>query len=284
MADRILSRVPTAQLVGRWRDDLGIDVAEYFVGAARLEVRENIETGLVTFDPSPVGGEHLYQALAEQDWYYLEDKWEHQFSLRGLARGARVLEVGCGRGAFLQKAQSLGAEVIGVELNRTAADEAMARGLNVLTTSLDVAPSEWIGRFDRVVSFQVVEHVPDPFKFCEELFSFVSPGGEMHVAVPNRRSFIRRSSSVLDFPPHHWSRWDRKSLSSLGAHLNAKGVSIVEQSLERQHFDVFLGVHSLGWRRLFVNKFTRGFSKALLMMGLSRLFLGHTVVGVYVKK
>src|SRR5580704_13977701 len=118
---RELAVLPTTDLVRRWRDQFDIDVTSYFRGIDVVRVVESEKSGLVSFEPSVIGDEALYRTLESQDWYYLEDKWEHRRSLRSVRPGTRVLEVGCGRGAFLVKAKELGAMVTGIELNAAAA-------------------------------------------------------------------------------------------------------------------------------------------------------------------
>jgi len=48
------------------------------------------DSGIVYFDPPAAGDESLYQTLSAADWYYLEDKWEHQRSLKSVRSGDKL--------------------------------------------------------------------------------------------------------------------------------------------------------------------------------------------------
>lgn len=96
----------------------------------------------------------------------------------------RLLEVGSGSGAFLYAVRPYVAEAVGVE-----PDEA-ARGWLRQThgfTLLEKIPPENAARaqFDLVVSFHVLEHVPDPVTFLAGLQKVLSPAGELVIEVPN---------------------------------------------------------------------------------------------------
>lgn len=278
---RLIETIDVSQLILRWRNEFDIDVACYFRGIDAVNVLECKESGVIFFDPPVVGDEALYRALEHHDWYYLEDKWEHRFSLRAVRPGMRVLEVGCGRGAFLAKAKQLGAYVYGIELNKAAAEVASQRGINILQCELEKAPPDWIGSFDLLTSFQVVEHVGDPFAFCEALFSLIKPGGELHVAVPNHDSFIQRSKTLLDLPPHHASRWNRRSMSFLGHRLGARYVRVVRSPLEPIHVNLFIGLVGQRLGRLVINRISAPIARSFLNAGMGRLIAGHTIIGIY---
>jgi 2-polyprenyl-3-methyl-5-hydroxy-6-metoxy-1,4-benzoquinol methylase len=278
---RVIAVVPAIDLVRRWREEFRIDVARCFAGVDAVRVMECEDSGLIYFDPPVIGDEALYQALATHDWYYLEDKWEHRFSLRAVRPAMRVLEVGCGRGAFLAKVKGLGATAVGMELNGAAAAVAAARGVDIVQHDIDAAPAEWRNSFDLVTTFQVVEHVRQPYDFCRTLFSFVKPGGVLHVAVPNHDSFMRYSATLLDLPPHHATRWNARSLFFVGERLGARNTRVIKGPLEAIHVDPFLDASRKRFGRLVVNRISRPVLRALLNAGGRHLVDGHSIVGVY---
>ena len=102
----------------------------------------------------------------------------------GLARGARLLEVGCGTGGFLEAAARAGYVPSGLEPSPHAVRYAKARGLDVTEGGLDAAtyPAE---SFDAAVLIQTLEHLPQPRAALERVRSLVRPGGLVAVEVPN---------------------------------------------------------------------------------------------------
>ena len=78
--------------------------------------------------------------------------------------GARLLEIGCAYGLFLDAARTRGFDVTGVELSASAADHAReSLGLTVHSSQLAEAPLD--GPFDVVCAWDTLEHVPDPVEF-----------------------------------------------------------------------------------------------------------------------
>ena len=195
--------------------------------------------------------------------------------------GARVLEVGCGRGSFLAKAKDIGAAVIGVELNHDAAEIAARRGIDVVRCDVSEMSADWLHSFDLVVAFQVVEHVRDPLNFCARLFSFVRQGGALHIAVPNHDGFMRYADTLLDLPPHHASRWNSRAMRYLGSWIGASGIRIVIAPLEPVHAEVYLNIASQRMGKLLFNRISRPIVRALLHSGARQLISGHSIVGLY---
>jgi len=127
--------------------------------------------------------------------------------LRGthIVPGGRILDVGCGSGAFLYKMQSAGMEAFGVELSPDGAREAQRLGLKVKCGTLEQQkyPSNY---FDVITLNHVFEHVPSPMRTLRELKRILKPDGRIIIAVPNARSLacklFGRHWASLDAPRH----------------------------------------------------------------------------------
>ncbi len=88
----------------------------------------------------------------------------------------RLLDVGCHIGVMVELAQARGWEAWGVEPSVWAAEQARARGLRVLTGTLDTTtlPENY---FDVVTMWDVIEHLTDPAAEVRRVHRVLAPGG-----------------------------------------------------------------------------------------------------------
>lgn len=112
---------------------------------------------------------------------------------RGIPRRGpgRLLDVGCGDGAFGVYLREVGWTVCGVEFHSAGAARARANGLEVFEGSFLRGELLWRA-FDVVRMWHVLEHLPEPQQALTKAFSLLAPGGELIVGVPNLASWYRR--------------------------------------------------------------------------------------------
>lgn len=104
----------------------------------------------------------------------------------------RLLDVGCGNGAFLARMRDLGWDVAGVEPDPVAGELARDHsGLDVVVGTLGDADFP-AASFDVITLSHVIEHVPDPSETIRQCRRLLAPGGRLQLVTPNTQCLARR--------------------------------------------------------------------------------------------
>jgi SAM-dependent methyltransferase len=117
----------------------------------------------------------------------------------GVARGARVLDAGAGRGRLVAELRRRGYDAAGIEPSARGAAAAAAAGLPVRAQSL--AEHSETG-LDALVLWHVLEHLDDPLAALERVRGWLAPGGALLVGVPNPASLQAAIGGEA------WLHWD----------------------------------------------------------------------------
>jgi SAM-dependent methyltransferase len=97
----------------------------------------------------------------------------------------RVLDCGCGIGAYLARMQVRTKQAFGLEYDFDRARVARLSGHAVLGAASEHLPFP-AGTFDLILSHEVLEHVDDDRGSVQEMLRVLRPGGRLIVFVPNR--------------------------------------------------------------------------------------------------
>jgi SAM-dependent methyltransferase len=145
-----------------------------------------------------------------------------------------LLEIGCGTGEFIKVAEQEGYDVFGIEPSEWAAQHARALDLPVETGFL----SDWIARYqglrpDGVCLWHVLEHVPAPLAFLQEIVATLAPGGYVFLEVPNfASSAAARLGMAWDGaqPADHFAHYTPSGLSRLLSRAGLEQVQLLPTS------------------------------------------------------
>jgi 2-polyprenyl-3-methyl-5-hydroxy-6-metoxy-1,4-benzoquinol methylase len=112
-------------------------------------------------------------------------------------RGERVLDVGCDTGDFIASAaRQFGLCPAGVDVAHLAAHQARANGIEAYHSTLEEAPESLSG-LRVITAIDLIEHVPDPERFCRALYDRLRPGGVAYIETPNVDSTVYRFGRAL---------------------------------------------------------------------------------------
>jgi len=218
-----------------------IDVSGYFAELTNISVYECDKTGYRFFYPFNLEGDGAFYAQLERiPWYYMDEKWEFQKGLELISDRERVLEIGCGAGAFLKRCSKLGIDICGLEINKSQCERLWADGYKVLNRKLTDISNEFSEYFDIVCAFQVLEHIFDVKGFIENSLKMLRKDGRLILSVPNHDSFMGLDDrNALDLPPHHMRLWGEDSLSGLERVFKMRLQSLSTEPLQSYHMDYY---------------------------------------------
>lgn len=127
-------------------------------------------------------------------------------------RPSRVLEVGSATGDMVQRILAPGMHVTACEISETAHEILLRRFRDhpqVTVTLGDFARLD--GPFDLIMSFAVIEHIPDDRAAMARWFEQLEPGGHLLLSVPARRKLWSRADEVAG----HLRRYEKAGLAAM---------------------------------------------------------------------
>lgn len=140
-------------------------------------------------------------------------------------RGAKVLDLGCGRGELVAGLRAAGARAFGVEVDSRFVDsgrilETLHRDDYPILSTADGKGRSLFpdGFFDLVVSDQVLEHVADLDNVAEEIARVLAPGGQTVHMFPAHRRVVEVHYRM---PFVHWLPKNGLRKSAIRAFLRA---------------------------------------------------------------
>jgi 2-polyprenyl-3-methyl-5-hydroxy-6-metoxy-1,4-benzoquinol methylase len=114
---------------------------------------------------------------------------------RGAPSGARLLDVGSGAGAFLQRAVEAGFRATGLELNPALAERARRTGAEIIVGDIESGGVSG-RRFDVITLLDLIEHLLDPVAALRRCHELLAPGGRIVLYTPNHASLIVRVADL----------------------------------------------------------------------------------------
>ncbi len=197
----------------------GVDVSSYFMNMMALPVYECVDTKLRFFYPDSLAGDGaFYSALGQESDYYNEWKPEYEQAFNIISPNSKVLDIGCGKGAFIEKLQiEKECSVMGLEYNHTAYAVLQSKKIPASMESIEGFSENNAEKYDAVTFFQVLEHIFPVKSFLESAVKCLKKNGLLIIGVPNNDPYLLGHDKYnwLNLPPHHMGWWNYESLNNL---------------------------------------------------------------------
>ncbi|WP_275547208.1 class I SAM-dependent methyltransferase [Pseudomonas sp. Marseille-Q0931] len=153
----------------------------------------------------PAAGWGYYVFSLIEPWRLKLDYYGRHLTRSRAEKPGRLLDIGCGNGAFLSRAIDMGWQVQGCEIDPKAV--ATCRSIGIDATEGDAFhPSLLEQSFDVITMSHVLEHVTDQPQLLQRAYNLLRPGGMLWLALPNPESIgLRVSGSAWHalHPPYH---------------------------------------------------------------------------------
>ena len=187
------------------------------------DIYMTIDTGFQFAYPMTAGSNKFYNWITSQKLYYNEERWEWKEiieQLKNINEKKIFLDIGCGSGLFLEKVHKLdNITSYGLDLSDEAIRICKEKDLNVVCLSLSELERNL--KFDYISSFHTLEHVSNPLEFVSEMLDRLEPSGNIYLSTPySPMSFEENWFDILNYPPHHLTRWNINAYKALAEKLD----------------------------------------------------------------
>lgn len=235
----------TKVIMRDYQNAFSIDVSRLFDGVEKIQLYRCNQTGYRFFYPLHIAGDsQFYEELQRFPWYYMDWKWEHATVQAQIGTAHKILEIGCAKGAFIEKLSNDGLQCTGLEFNEDAIDVCLRKGLDVRSESIQSHAKRFPDCYDIVCSFQVMEHIAPIGEVLEASINTLKKGGRLFISVPNNKSFLGYDWNILNLPPHHMGLWDKPSLKNIEK-------AFPELKVKNFFFEPLQGYHVEYYNRVF---------------------------------
>lgn len=176
-------------------------------------------------------------------------------------KSKKILEIGCGNGFFLQELKDNGIKnIYGIEPGKESVKKANAKirnniKVNILRRGVFLKES-----FDIILCFHTLDHIPDPNKFINIVYSLLKKEGKVFFIVHNTNGLsvklLKEKSPIFDIEHVY-----------LFNNLNLKQIFEQNKFSNSQVFDIKNTYPLKYWLRLFpLNKNIKSFLLKLLIL------------------
>jgi SAM-dependent methyltransferase len=137
---------------------------------------------------------------------------------------ARILDIGCADGQFLERAAALGHDLTGIDFSPEDVETARRHGLQAYVAEVDQIGKMFEGKrkFKMITLFQLIEHLNEPDQIFSQIAEVADTDARVVIGCPSDLRYTRRfahpqrldRSDFWDYPPQHTLRWTPEALTA----------------------------------------------------------------------
>ncbi len=183
-------------------------------------------------NPYVAGDEKFYTIAFERNGYP-KWKWEFEETFKVLKDNTnnthlKLLEIGAGDGAFINKIPPnilLKENIVCTEFSEFGRKKIENIGVKCYDIDFrNFKALEFHENYDFICMFQVLEHLDNIQLTFHKLNWLLKTGGSLFIAVPDnlRIEFNELNGALLDMPPNHIGRWNKKCFELVGIRFGFK--------------------------------------------------------------
>ena len=200
------------------------------------------DCGLIQLKNNPVG---YYKnvitaaSLSESSKDNLVNEWR-PFVKKYNVEGKDAIEVGAGRGDFLQVLEKLNINTYGIENSAENIKECNKKNLNVDKAYLTELPENFSKKYSLVVCNNFLEHQPKTKEFISCLRDLLIDDGIVYISVPNV-DYLLEKACLYEFVADHLVYFTEQTLNGNDLVVIAKLQSTVNISEARETVSEIIG-------------------------------------------
>lgn len=179
-----------------------------------LEILQCPACGLIQIGGEPVSyyRDVLRAVGISEDMKRFRREFFRAFISRFNLENRRIIEIGAGRGEYMELFAGLGADVSGLEHRAESVDAGLKKGLKMFRGFVEGPEYELPGGpYDAFYIMSFLEHIPNPNDFLQGIALGIKEGGVGIVEVPNG-DFILRNHLFSEFMLDHLSYFTEGTL------------------------------------------------------------------------
>lgn len=185
---------------------------------APVEILSDIQPDDFPFD---------WYAIANQNHFWFKSRIDSFFTfastLTDIQKVSHVLEIGCGNGLVRRQLEKRSEWITdGADINLKALElNQDLRGRSLLY-NINERREEFENKYDHIILFDVLEHIPDTSSFLDSCLYHLKPGGIIFINVPALDNYKSRYDEAVG----HIRRYDKEMMTR---EFQGKPVEIIAQ-------------------------------------------------------